>query len=421
MIRIAFIVHGMQTGGIERSVTRVIKGLNREKFEVIVICLDRSGPAANWLADDIPVFEIKKRSGNDFLAIKRLANLLRHEEIDIVQSHNWGTLIETAVARKIAGVGHHIHAERGTVLGQVVAHGWKHRVRSAAMKVALKTVDRVMSNSYAVAQRVESRCGYAAERITVIPNGVEGFPDCDQQLAKSEIRNQLRIKADAVMVGSVGRLEHVKGYDILIDAFGQIPDENAHLILIGDGSEKESLENLVRHQSIENRIHFVGHQNDVSNWLAALDIYVNSSRSEGMSQSIVEAMSVGLPIVATDVGDATQMIHRENLRCGEICVPENAESLTGAMTVLLSDTDLRRRLGNNALSCHRKHYSESKFIKSMEKLYKVVVDSRCFAGPPCKSELSNASGSFSVPVVENPLSDENSTCTVNDLTETIRR
>ena len=76
MIRIAFIVHGMQTGGIERSVTRVIKGLNREKFEVIVICLDRSGPAANWLADDIPVFEIKKRSGNDFLAIKRLANLL---------------------------------------------------------------------------------------------------------------------------------------------------------------------------------------------------------------------------------------------------------------------------------------------------------------------------------------------------------
>ena len=116
-------------------------------------------------------------------------------------------------------------------------------------------------------------------------------------------------------------MEHVKGYDILIDAFGQIPDENVHLILIGDGSEKESLKNLVKHRSIENRVHFVGHQNDVSNWLSALDVYVNSSRSEGMSQSIVEAMSIGLPIVATDVGDAKRMLLRASKSPGLICDP----------------------------------------------------------------------------------------------------
>ena len=400
MIRIAFIVHGMQTGGIERSVTRVIKGLNREKFEVIVICLDRSGPAANWLADDIPVFEIKKRSGNDFLAIKRLANLLRHEEIDIVQSHNWGTLIETAVARKIAGVGHHIHAERGTVLGQVVAHGWKHRVRSAAMKVALKTVDRVMSNSYAVAQRVESRCGYAAERITVIPNGVEGFPDCDQQLAKSEIRNQLRIKADAVMVGSVGRLEHVKGYDILIDAFGQIPDENVHLILIGDGSEKESLKNLVKHRRIENRVHFVGHQNDVSNWLAALDIYVNSSRSEGMSQSIVEAMSIGLPIVATDVGDAKRMLLREPKSSGLICDPNEPSAMAQVIQSLVADTTLRNELGRNSLACHRNYYTESIFNHSFREMYEQVVGKSTNPQPNSSSSSTSESSLVSKELLE---------------------
>ena len=395
MVRIAFVVHGMQTGGIERSVTRVIKGLNRESFEPIVVCLGRSGPAANWLADDVPLFEIKKRSGNDLLAIKRLANLLRHQEIDIVQSHNWGTLIETAVARKIAGVDHHVHAERGTVLGQVVAHGWKHRIRSAAMKAVLKTVDRVMSNSYEVAQRVESRCGYAAERITVIPNGVEGFPDCDQQLAKSEIRNQLRIKADAVMVGSVGRLEHVKGYDILIDAFGQIPDENVHLILIGDGSEKESLKNLVKHRSIENRVHFVGHQNDVSNWLAALDIYVNSSRSEGMSQSIVEAMSVGLPIVATDVGDARRMIKRENFVCGEVCHPGDKASLASAITKLISDKGLCCRYGDRATQCHRQLYSESKFANSFESLYVEALGLSSMPGYTFKSsgKIETDSGS----------------------------
>ena len=73
MIRIAFIVHGMQTGGIERSVTRIIAGLDRERFYPIVICLDRTGPAAAWLADDVPMVEIKKRGGNDFRAVLRLS------------------------------------------------------------------------------------------------------------------------------------------------------------------------------------------------------------------------------------------------------------------------------------------------------------------------------------------------------------
>ena len=373
MVRIAFIVHGMQTGGIERSVTRVIRGLNQEYFEAIVVCLDRTGPAADWLDDDVPVFEIKKRHGNDLLAIKRLANLLRQEEIDIVQSHNWGTLIETVIARKIAGVSHHIHAERGTVLGQVVAKGWKHLVRSTAMKTALKTIDRVMSNSHAVAQRVESRCGFAAKNITVIPNGVEGYTDCDKQMAKEEVRNQLGIKTDATVVGSVGRLEHVKGYDTLIDAFGQILDENVKLILVGEGSEKESLEKLVKHLRIENRVYFVGHQNDVSNWLSALDIYVNSSRSEGMSQSIVEAMSIGLPIVATDVGDAKRMLLRDDKPSGLICDPSDPAVMAQAIQDLISNTALRNELGKNSLVCHRTHYTEASFNHSFCEMYTQVI------------------------------------------------
>ena len=385
----------MQTGGIERSVTRVIESLNREHFQAIVICLDRTGPAANWLADDIPVFEIKKRRGNDLLAIKRLANLLRFQKIDIVQSHNWGTLLETVIARKIAGVNHHIHAERGTVLGQVLANGWKHRVRSTAMKAALKTVDRLMSNSHAVAQRVESRCGYAADRITVIPNGFEGFTNCDQHLARIEIQNQLGIETCAMMVGSVGRLEHVKGYDILIDAIGQIPDENVQLILVGDGSEKRSLKKLAKRRRIENRVHFVGHQNDVSNWLAALDIYVNSSRSEGMSQSIVEAMSIGLPIVATDVGDARRMIKHENFVCGEVCHPGDKASLASAITKLISDKGLCCRYGDRATQCHRQLYSESKFANSFESLYVEALGLSSMPGYTFKSsgKIETDSGS----------------------------
>ena len=373
MIRIAFVVHGMQAGGIERSVTRIVAGLDRDRFEPIVVCLDRTGPAATWLPKDVSLVELKKRAGNDFASIRRLASVLGDYKVNIVQSHNWGTLIETVIARKIAGIDHHIHAERGTVLGQVTAHGWKHHVRSFAMKAALKTVDRVMSNSHAVAQRVESRCGYAAKRITIIPNGVEGFPDCDQHLAKKRIQNQLGIKADAVMVGSVGRLEHVKGYDVLMDAFSLIHDKDAQLILVGDGKQKTSLCELARQSGVEHRVHLVGHQNDVSNWLAALDIYVNSSRSEGMSQSIVEAMSLGLPIVATEVGDAKRMLLRGAKPGGLICDPSDAAAMSQAIQDLITDTTLRNELGKNSLACHRKHYTEATFNHSFSEMYKQVI------------------------------------------------
>ena len=208
------------------------------------------------------------------------------------------------------------------------------------------------------------------------------------------------IKADAVLVGSVGRLKHVKGYDILIDAFGQIPDKNAQLVLIGDGSEKESLKNLVKHRRIENRVHFVGHQNDVSNWLAALDIYVNSSRSEGMSQSIVEAMSIGLPIVASDVGDAKRMLLREPKSSGVICDPNEPSAMAQVIQSLVADTTLRNELGRNSLACHRNYYTESIFNHSFREMYEQVVGKSTNPQPNSSSSSTSESSLVSKELLE---------------------
>ena len=94
LITVAFLVHSLRTGGIERSVTRIVNGLNTKLFRPVIICLDRSGPAANWLEVDVDIIEIKKRSGNDFRAVRRLAKVLATQKADILQSHNWGTLME---------------------------------------------------------------------------------------------------------------------------------------------------------------------------------------------------------------------------------------------------------------------------------------------------------------------------------------
>ena len=371
MIRIAFVVHGMQPGGIERSVTRIIAGLDRSRFSPVVICLNSSGPAAAWLPSDVPVVEIKKRSGNDLHLIMRLTSVLREYEIELVQSHNWGTLVETTVARKLAKVRAHLHAERGTVLGSVDDKGWKNRCRALAMRTALGTVNQVMSNAHSVAQRVQSRCGYPAKRIAIVPNGVRGYSIEGQDQTRQQIRKQLGIPVETLLVGSVGRLHKVKGFDVLIEAMALLRSSAGpiHLVLVGEGDQRGLLENLIKQKQVEGFIHLVGHQDEVAPWILALDVYVNSSRSEGMSQSIVEAMSVGLPIVATDVGDAKRMLEFETASCGLVCSPEKPQPLADAIAKVIDDDDLREQYGKTASQFHRMRYDEVSFSRSIRNLY----------------------------------------------------
>ncbi len=375
MIRVAFLVHSLQAGGIERSITRIVNGLDTTKFEPTIICLDRSGPAANWLTRAVPIVEIGKRPGTDPLAIGRLAHVLRERRIDLVQSHNWGTLIECVLARKLAGTRFHVHAERGTVLGMVNPQGLRHTLRAAAMKRALRTVDRVISNAEAVAQRVQARCGYPAQFITIIPNGVPKTTDELREADRDAIRRRLGVAEHEIVIGSVGRLAPVKGFDLALRAFEKLQQRHSpvHFLLVGDGPEADALTELTSALGLAGKVHLVGRQERAEVWLSAMDIYVNSSHSEGMSQSIIEAMAAGLPIVATDVGDSAVLITKAELPCGVICPPSEVDSLAECFDRLVSDMSARRELAQNAIRCHASFYSEEVLIASIQTLYDEVL------------------------------------------------
>lgn len=371
MITVAFLVHSLRNGGIERSVTRIVNCLDPCEFTPLIICLDQSGPAAAWLEVDVEVIELQKRSGNDLRAVLRLAKVLSQHGVDILQSHNWGTLIEGVIARRLSHTPVHIHAERGTVLGMVEPKGAKHWVRSVAMAQALKRVDRVISNSSAVAERVQERCGYDASRITIIPNGVPPFALDDREGVRRRLRSQIGLDETSVLIGSVGRLAKVKGFDVAIAAFAALSVDypKAHLLLVGDGPEQAHLARLAEDSGLSSRIHLVGHQANVQPWLASMDIYLNSSRSEGMSQSIVEAMSAGLPVVATDVGDSDRMIACPGFECGLIAASESVSSLESTLRTILVDKNKRELFSRNALERHSSQYSAQTFRIAIERIY----------------------------------------------------
>ena len=375
MINIAYLVHSLQAGGIERSVTRIVNRLDRTRFSPIIICLEKSGPAEQWLEAEVPVLEIGKSPGNDIWAVRRLAKCLRNNKVDLLQSHNWGTLLEAVVACMISRTAFHVHAERGTVLGRVESGGLRHWLRARTMAFALSRVDKVISNSHAVASRVQQRCGYRAEQIAIIPNGVPEICLYDRDVIRHQMRAKLGLAPDSVLIGSVGRLEGVKGFANAVRAFADLLGSRpeVHLVLVGEGSERKNLEMLIHDLGVSSNVHLVGRQQNVDHWLTSMDIYVNSSLSEGMSQSIVEAMAAGLPIVATDVGDTAQVLGSADRRAG-ICVPAaETSALTKALLQLAADPKLRELFGDKSKQRHQCEYSEEILTKNYQNLYLSIV------------------------------------------------
>jgi len=144
------------------------------------------------------------------------------------------------------------------------------------------------------------------------------------------------------------------------------------LLLIGDGPERERLFKLSETRGIPNRVHLVGQQGNVGQWLAISDIYVNSSISEGMSMSVLEAMAAGLPCVVTDVGFSASLIGRDRT-CGLVVPPGKVSEMASAIERLASSADLRQRMSAAAQRRHAEHYSTRSMIRGYQEVYRELI------------------------------------------------
>lgn len=171
-----------------------------------------------------------------------------------------------------------------------------------------------------VAEQVSIGLGIPRSRLKVIPNGIreEGF---SVQGSGFKGRRELGIPEGARVIGSVGRLAQVKGYDRLLNAFGKMSRELT-LLLVGNGPQRGVLEQQARDLAIADRVIFAGYQADPWPYYAAMELFVLPSRSEGLSVSLLEAMSAGIPVAVTDVGENRTIL--ENGSLGMI-LPEDAE------------------------------------------------------------------------------------------------
>jgi len=354
-IRICHVLLSLRPGGLENGVVNVINGLDRREFVSSVCCLQTKGEFAARIRDErCEILQFGLKPGTDLGLPWRLAHAFRRLQPDIVHTRNAEAFYYGAAAARLAGVPV-VHSEHGRVFPEK----WH---RALVQRVMLRNVAAAFAVTRQLADDMVTQIGVPAGRFKVLYNGV----DTQKFGARSP-----REPRPEITLGSVGRLVKVKNYGLLLRTVARLPAELCwRLLLVGDGPERESLERMVRELGLQGRVQLLGHREDVPELLSQFDIFVLPSLSEGMSNTLLEAMAAGVAVVASDVGGNREII--EPGRSGLLFRSDDLQAAVQAIGNLVADSDLRVRLAAAGLERAEKTFGMRAMLDAYEELYRGV-------------------------------------------------
>jgi len=376
------LVNSLVVGGAERVVTMLATHADRSRFEVIPCAIRASGPLEEDLraaSIHYEILGIRRRSIANpmFLAdVRRLlveiVETARRFRVDIIHAHlTENTLLAVLAARRLEHL--KVCATVHSVVfspqrGPLSLRGW---LKRTAIERIFCRADRIIAVSREVAQAVQATSKVPLERITTIPNGVEPNPYHTER-DRFALRKSLNLPLNRPIVASVGRLIHLKGYQHLEAALALIPSERRPLaLIIGDGPDRNQLEARAIALGLSEDIRFLGYRRDVPAVLAASDLFVLPSLWEGLPLALLEAMSAGLPVVATSVGGNAEVL--EEGKSGLLVPPRNETALARAMSRLLENPLQGQAMGRMARRRFDQRFSLCTFVRSHECLYEKLL------------------------------------------------
>ncbi len=362
-VRVCFLIDELARAGTETQLLALLRGLDRRRVEPTLCLLRGDSPVSQALEPtDCHIVRLgvrALRSPATWLAVLRFARWLRQNRIDVLQTYFPDSTYFGLVAGRWAGVGHRLRTRNN--LGHWVTpfHRWMNSLLGGC-------ATRTVTNCEAARSKLIETETLSPDRVVVLNNGV----DLDRFLAipvpTGRPKNTCRI-------GVVANLRTVKGVDLLIDALSLLKDEFPTLVLeiAGDGEERQALVRGATSHGIGERCRFLGSISDIPEFLSHLNVAVQPSRSEGMSNALLEYMAAARPIVATRVGAAGELI--DDGEQGLLVSPNNATLLAQAIARLLRDAEQARSLGLEARRRARERYSRQAMIGRFENFYQSLV------------------------------------------------
>ncbi|WP_437586197.1 glycosyltransferase [Sorangium sp. So ce1000] len=369
---IAHVLNSFQVGGAEQVVVD-LAGLQRaagHEVMVVGIATNPDGPRAAQLRErDVAVHMLPKRSGFDILLPGKLAAFFAKHGVSIVHSHNQQPLVYATAAGRLhrVPVCHTLH-------GAMFDQGRRAWLRHMAAKLA----DAHVAVSQPTADFMLKHNEVPSSKLHVILNGIDLSRFRPDTAARHRIRAELGIPRDAWVAGAVGRLSQVKNHALLLRAAAagilSGDSDDARLLLVGDGPEAASLRALAEGLGISDRVIFAGERHDVPRLLSASDVFVLSSKSEGLPLSMVEAMTTGLPVVSTAVGGIPALI--ADGETGFLVPSEDEGALAAKLAALKGDPTLSEAMGKRGRKLALRRYSAERMMASYMDIYETLLARR---------------------------------------------
>ena len=361
-LHIQHVLLSLQPGGLENGVVNVVNRLNPGKFRSSLCCLKQAGEFASRVtAPHTEIHELGWRGGNDLMLPIRLARLFRQTKPDIVHTRNAESFLYGYLGAKLAGIKCLIHSEHGRIFDD-------RQIRFWVQKWFSKNTQAIFSVSAQLKQDLVKYINIPEGNIAVLHNGVDlgRF----KPVQREALQESLGLKQNQLVIGSVGRLVAVKNYALLLKAFGTLDMPNAVIVLVGEGPERSALEELARTLHIADRVRFLGHRDDVVDLLRVMDIFVLPSLSEGMSNTLLEAMAVGVVPIASAVGGNAEIVNHSV--DGFIFPSGDEATLGGQLKQLSMDVTLRTLMASQASEKVKNKFTIEAMIARYERLYQQV-------------------------------------------------
>lgn len=370
-----FPITDLPRDGAQRQLLELVKGLDKKRFRPVVLTF-RSGGSMEAEFKAIPrvrLISLERKEKSDFLYVFKVLRLLRRLEVDVVQPFLTPATFYGLIPALLSHTPVKIVTERSGIGLRNAPLGYRLYLR--AEDFLTRYADIVVANSEAGREYLIKR-GIAPERVKVIYNGLNVTRLNSNGKDVERIRQALGLPTGGQVVGIMARLFPVKRHDIFLQAAALVNQAipETRFAIVGDGPWRDYLEALSQKLGLESKVAFLGEQREVGPYLAAFDVAALTSETEGCSNSVLEAMAVGKPVVATDVGGNRELI--DNGETGFLVPFGDPKALSEAIIRLLRDPVLARMIGERAKERTIHRFSLENMVNQYESLYETALKQR---------------------------------------------
>jgi len=362
------VVHSLEVGGVETLVLGMAQSM-RDEIDLVVCCLDGIGVLGYKLeAEGIKVYCVERKEGFDLGVPFKMSKIIKREGINIIHAHQYTPFFYGVLTKLLNPWTKLVFTEHGRHFPDIVGSG-----RKCFNKIFQGVVNRITAVCEFSKRALVENDGFDAGKIQIVPNGIDVVNFRAAKESK-QVRLDIGLKADDFVVGYVGRLHPEKNPQLIIKALPQIlkVNKNVKALIVGDGELRSELVNLGKELNVSERTLFLGERYDIPDLLGAMDVFVMPSRSEAASVTILEAMAVGKPVIATNVGGNPELV--EDKKTGVLIDDNSGSALADAVKMLFAEKKRAKKLGKNGKTRVNTMYSTALMIKRYLNIYKDLIN-----------------------------------------------